>query len=259
MALPEEKAPVVLSPERHHRPVVELLSWDTEFFGFPVAQIGQNRVDEHDMAETMAFCRAHKIRLVQFKCDAHHQPSVRLAERNGFHFADARVTFRRSLDGSERRPALPEDVSFRLGRHGDIAQLRSIVTDLYRHSRYYFDPEFPRDRVRVFYSDWIEKAVRGTFDDLAWVLCVADHPVAFCTATHGEEGRSYIGLVGVSREFAGRRLGSLMMDESMFEFAKAGAKVVEVVTQGRNYSAQRLYQRSGFVTHRIEIYYHRWF
>jgi hypothetical protein len=34
---------------------------------------------------------------------------------------------------------------------------------------------------------------------------------------------------------------------------------VEVVTQARNFTAQRLYQRSGFVTANVQLWFHKWF
>jgi RimJ/RimL family protein N-acetyltransferase len=42
-------------------------------------------------------------------------------------------------------------------------------------------------------------------------------------------------------------------------FAGQDIKTVHVVTQGRNTRAQRLYQRCGFVTRSMELWYHRWF
>ena len=42
-------------------------------------------------------------------------------------------------------------------------------------------------------------------------------------------------------------------------FGTEGALEVDVVTQGRNLAAQRLYQRNGFVTRRFELLYHKWF
>ena len=41
-------------------------------------------------------------------------------------------------------------------------------------------------------------------------------------------------------------------------FATQGVEKVTVVTQGRNGAAQRLYQRCGFVTGSIHLWYHKW-
>jgi ribosomal protein S18 acetylase RimI-like enzyme len=35
-------------------------------------------------------------------------------------------------------------------------------------------------------------------------------------------------------------------------------RVATVVTQGRNIASQRLYQKHGFVTQSIQLWYHRW-
>jgi len=35
--------------------------------------------------------------------------------------------------------------------------------------------------------------------------------------------------------------------------------VIRVVTQGRNRGALRLYELSGFMIDKIEVWYHRWF
>ena len=42
------------------------------------------------------------------------------------------------------------------------------------------------------------------------------------------------------------------------ELYKDGITYIDVVTQGRNYSAQRLYQRCGFITQSTELWYHKW-
>ena len=40
--------------------------------------------------------------------------------------------------------------------------------------------------------------------------------------------------------------------------AAKGIKKIFVVTQGRNYMAQRLYQSAGFKTFSTELWYHKW-
>jgi len=153
----------------------------------------------------------------------------------------------------------PEGISFRLGTEKDIPHIRRIAVDLYSHSRYTFDVNFPRDKVREFYSSWIEKAVRGTFDDLAWIICANDIPVGFCSVRYQENCEASIGLVGIDNRFAGKGLGAFVLTRTLEELESEGVKRIRVVTQGRNYAAQRLYQKVGFFIKQIEIYYHRWY
>ena len=40
---------------------------------------------------------------------------------------------------------------------------------------------------------------------------------------------------------------------------RSSARRITVVTQGRNARAQRLYQRAGFVTESVRLWFHRWF
>ncbi len=89
------------------------------------------------------------------------------------------------------------DYSFRLGEKRDLHILEDIAKDLYLESRYYFDIKFPQDSVRIFYSNWIKKAVIGTFDDLAWVITKHDYPVGFCSIAFRSPHIAQIGLVGL--------------------------------------------------------------
>ena len=239
---------------------ITLLKWDTGFFGFPIAQISQGRLNQKIMERANMFCRENQIRLLQFKCDAHHRPSILIAEENDFHFADVRMIYRQKLtEMSSSRLTLPEDFNIRLARDSDCVQLREIVRNLYTLSRYYFDTNFPREKVQKFYQDWIEKAVHGCLDDLAWVICEDEKIIGFCSVSLGKERRARIGLFGVDPSLVGQGLGSLLLQDVLVMLADRSVEQVSVVTQGRNYFAQRLYQKMGFLIDRIEIYYHRWF
>ncbi len=59
--------------------------------------------------------------------------------------------------------------------------------------------------------------------------------------------------------YAGRDLARVLVTNSLAAIAARDVRTVEVVTQGRNHPAQRLYQKAAFLTKWTEIYYHRWF
>jgi ribosomal protein S18 acetylase RimI-like enzyme len=239
--------------------LVSFLNWDTEYFGFPIAQIISSRIDQNAMEEIWRYCQENKIHLLQYKCDCHDRPSVLLAEEHGFHFADIRLTFERSLTDIEAAHPANDEFTFRIGQPKDIEKLKEIATDLYVSSRYYFDLGFPRDKVRTLYQDWVRKAVLGLFDDLAYLVCKDDEPLGYTTCRFEKEGLTRISLVGIEGKYKGNGLGEKLMDYSLRQITTKGCDKVEVVTQGRNYVAQRLYQRSGFITNKTEIIYHRWF
>tara|TARA_B100001287_G_C22684338_1_gene532371 strand:+ start:2419 stop:3171 length:753 start_codon:yes stop_codon:yes gene_type:complete len=240
--------------------MVELLKWDTNFFGFSVAQIQKEIIHEKHLDEIFSFCKKNRVKLLQFKCDAHHRPSILLAESANFHFADVRMTLVCNLNELDfKNTDIKEDLSFRVGSKKDIPALKDIVTDLYTHSRYYFDTNFPRDDVHGFYQNWIEKSVKSEFDDVVYVLLNKHTHIGCCSVSYNSDNKASIGLFGIDPNSSGRGFGAILIHKVLSEMHKNDVKSVSVVTQGRNYLAQKLYQRAGFCNEKMEIYYHKWF
>jgi ribosomal protein S18 acetylase RimI-like enzyme len=67
-----------------------------------------------------------------------------------------------------------------------------------------------------------------------------------------------IGLVGVHSKYSGKGLGKAVLENSLMKLKDIGINKVSVITQGRNYPAQRLYQRVGFLIEKSQVYYHLW-
>jgi ribosomal protein S18 acetylase RimI-like enzyme len=53
-------------------------------------------------------------------------------------------------------------------------------------------------------------------------------------------------------------IGKIVMNNVFNYLYERDYRKLIVVTQGRNYAAQKLYQRSGFVTSMTEVWYHKW-
>ncbi len=239
--------------------VVKVLSWDSDFFGFPVAYLSCGKLRPVIMQHVLEFSKNNKVRVLEYLCNCHDRESVMLAEEHHFHFADIRLTFERNLDNLAEPPSLPEGYSFGLATEEDIDALTGIADGIYLDSRYYFDSRFPRDKVKVFYQDWLRKSVLGTFDDRTYVVRSGSEPVGFCTIKFRPFQSAGIGLVGLDRKYASRGLGSRLVLNTLAAIAEEGVTKVFVVTQGRNYAAQRLYQKCGFITKSTELWYHKWF
>jgi dTDP-4-amino-4,6-dideoxy-D-galactose acyltransferase len=239
----------------------ELLEWDTEFWDTRIARVRGDTLSPDQMHSIDNYCQDERIACLYFlaRADDPHTPLV--AEDGGFHLTDVRVMLRQYLDEEVLAPpTLPEGLKIRESRPADVETLRRIAGTSHQQTRFYFDPHFPRERCRALYEAWITRSCEG-FADVVLVATLDDMPVGYvsCHLPKGPGGVGEIGLVGVSERARGRAIGGLLVNEALRWFMTTGVTEVSVVTQGRNTAAQRLYQRTGFLINRLQLWYHKWY
>lgn len=233
------------------------LEWDSDFWGFKVAYLSSRHLSESILFRVNNFITNNEIRLIHYLCDCHDSRSVELAEKNGFEFKDIRLTYEKKLSDYEKMNIDKELKCFKAG-YDHIEIIRDLSRDIYKDSRYYFDKHFEREKRTEFYMLWAEKAVKGELDNECYIIEINNEVVGFCTVRYEDNNLAHIGLVGVSREHAGKGLGQQLMNCFFNKMKVKGIKNIQVVTQGRNYTAQRLYQKVGFLTYSTELWYHKW-
>jgi len=238
--------------------LIKKLEWNSTFFGFNVAYLSCMHLTDNIILKINKYVQEENIHLIEYLCNCHDRRSVEVAEKTGFHFTDIRLTFKKVIrDKAEVFD--PGGFSFGKASEEDIPTLREKIGDhFYKDSRYFFDGNFDIQKTNEFFQVWIEKAVMGTYDDECWCLYDSGEPVAYCTLRYDESQCAHIGLFGVDRKYRGRGLGSRMLDSVNNLLVGANIPLLHVVTQGRNYAAQRLYQSAGFRTESTQLWYHKW-
>lgn len=77
--------------------------------------------------------------------------------------------------------------------------------------------------------------------------------------TLGRKGeRADIGLVAVHSASRGKAIGSLLIRAAQARFVERGFTIGQVVTQGDNTPACRLYEKCGYRVDKVEYYFHFW-
>lgn len=258
---------VLLKEVDHNQAETELLDvidlyqklvWDSDFFGINIGYVSCLRLTPNIEQRVKDFIRKEKIDMLEYLCNCHDKKSVMTAEKNGYSFVDIRLTFEKQLRET-KSVVIPDGYSVRKATNDDISKLKKIASNIYKLSRYYYDANFDQVKVSEFYANWIEKAVLGTFDHYTYVLCQGGEPIGFCSVREQRKNAASIGLFGMSADYAGKGLAQVLLAVTLQKLKENGIDYVEVVTQGRNYGAQRLYQRAGFVTKSTELWYHKWF
>jgi dTDP-4-amino-4,6-dideoxy-D-galactose acyltransferase len=247
--------PASVKPSEDREPICTSLDWDSRFFERRIARVSGHRLDEVKLSEISACCQTNRVDCLYFLADSDDAQTSVLAEQNGFLLTDVRLTFERTPNQSAS--LISPGGQVRLARQEDLEALKAIARTGHRDTRFYFDLHFERAKCDLFYETWIENSFKG-FAHAVFVAEVNAEPVGYITCSlRGAE--SQVGLLGVGDKYRGMGLGKQLVEAFLAWSAEQGARRATVVTQGRNISAQRLYQRMGFLTATVQLWYHRWF
>lgn len=239
----------------------QFLPWDTDFFGHRIARVTGHRLDPLRVQAIRQWCENREVECLYFLADSNDPETVRLAEDHGFSMVDVRVTLQRDLRNWSFKPKegrTEAPVHVRPSHSTDVPVLQEIARDAHSNTRFYADPHFLVESCRTLYETWIRCSCQGDAD-VVLVPEIDDQPVGYVSChLASEEPHGKIGLVGVKCEARGRGVGQLLVNHALDWFADRGVESVVVVTQGRNIVGQRLYQRVGFLTQSVHLWYHKW-
>lgn len=235
---------------------VEILKWDSEFFGRRIARVKTHSLTNEEMDKIQAWAGEEKIDCLYFLVGGAEIDSTLTAENNGFHFVDLRVTFTKDLAKPER--SFIPNWHIRRAAEEDLASLKTMVHDAFQFSRFHVDLHFGHEKADQMYKVWIENDLREK-EHHVWVIDVEGKLAAYTSVSLNNTLNAQIGLVGTMPAWRGKGLSLELQRFVSEELRNEGLEQVEVVTQGRNIPAQNLYQRSGYFVQSIDLWYHKWF
>ena len=234
------------------------LPWDSSHFGFRIARAIPRQLDLNTCNELEASCVELKIECLYFLVDAAEQNTIAIIQSRRFDFVDIRLTLATRI--ADIPKVVPSgDVLFRLGNESDLEPLLPVARTSYLHSRFYVDPRFGSDKASLMYQVWLKNSLTTDFASAVVIAEMGGEPVGYACHLQNSDGEANIGLVGLAESARGVGCASGMLRFLGDWLCQQGFDRVNVVTQGRNIAAQRLYQRSGFVTRSVEMWFHKWF
>ena len=227
----------------------QVLPFDSELFGFPVARLEPGA----DPAVSIEALRARRIRLAYAFAPWEDGEMRARLEAAGAALVDHKIRFRKEL---RDLPAEPTGVEAWKG--SDCApELEALALASGHQSRFFTDPRVPRHVFPELYLAWIRRSVSHEIADEVLVIQEGGAPVGLVTLAV-KAGLAEIGLVAVHESQRGKGLGRRLMAAAERAAAALDASALEVVTQGANTGACALYTASGYAVAREEAVYHLW-
>lgn len=234
--------------------VCEFLDWDSKFFGIRIARVTGHRLDVERTAEIALALRDQSIDCLYFLADQERE-TIQLAELQGFQLMNVRVTLAARLLNTYA--GTWNDDGIREAAPADIPALREIAGRSYTDSRFYQDGRFPAFLCDEMYRGWIEKSCHG-YADIVLVAEQDTQPAGYICCHLKQDGSGQIGLMGAVGGMKNQAAARQLVHHALCWFQEREVRDVTVVTSGSNITAQRLYQRSGFLTRGTQLWYHLW-
>lgn len=236
--------------------LVKLLEWDSEFFGFRIGRLLPAELTPEQVEESNLYCQDNDIKFLYWLADPRQPDLGEIARFGGFRFMDFRLELNRQMkQDATPQPDLHPNV--RLYNTPDLNALISIAKDVHTDSRFALDPTL-NPKSALLFEKWILRDVSRQ-NSAVMVADIGEGACGYCTChPHPEFARiGQIGLVGVDPNNAGKGLGKALLHAAMNWFTANEYESVQVVTQGANIAAQRLYQSISFKTFASGVWFHR--
>jgi dTDP-4-amino-4,6-dideoxy-D-galactose acyltransferase len=232
----------------------EFLEWDSVFFGHRIGRLQGNVLTTKLLVDAKTWAHANSVECLYFFGRSDEYETVRLAEGAGLSLVDVRITYQRRVYSDLGRAPSPR---VRLFEPTDLSFLRDIAGKSHTDSRFYFDCKFSKVRCDDLFKTWIERSCSG-WADAVLVGLQDEEPAGYLTCHRESKESGKIGLVAVSGRARSKGLGTELVQSALQYFSRNNTQQVSVVTQGRNRTSQRLYQRAGFLTDQTLLTYHWW-
>lgn len=236
-----------------------LLEWDSAFFGRRIARVVGHRLSPKLIQAVLTWCEEMHIECLYFLADSDDMETIQIAAQYDFKLVDVQVTLQNQHTQGGVSTKKHWEGIIRPGNPDDSENLVGIASSSYTLSRFYYDRCFPVESSQALYETWIRESCRG-YADVVLVAEADGSALGYITChLRDSENEARIGLLGIDQGVHGQGIGSSLVLSALDWFSAHGEDRVNVVTQGRNIAAQRLYQRCGFLTLSTRLWYHKWF
>lgn len=207
--------------------VLESLEWESAFFARPSAIVRWR-----ENAPALQEVDFSAWQRVQAKIPADRADLLDALQQHGFQLVEGEVDLAITLTRHDASGA-------EIATEQDIPVLRQMAARAFAQSRFRTPWYAPDDSGR-FYAQWVENAVKGTFDHVCLIFRAANGQIqGFVSLRKLNEREARIGLL------AGRGMGEKLMQAALHWAEQQQVSTLRVATQMGNTAALKRYIASG--------------
>jgi len=225
-----------------------LVPWDTEIFGFPVAQIHQvevadflSAIDEY--RKFQEWLDSHEIRVVSCRLPHNRLPESIFLESKGFRFVEMvlhpKIERLGCLDIPQDHLVITPALDF------DIPAIQDIAERAFKHERYHIDPRLDPKLGSIRYGCWVKNSLHHPSQRLLKIMD-GEHIIALFIVESKGNKSIYWHLTAISPLWQGRGYGQRVWRAMLLYHQQEGRDCVITTISARNVAVLNLYVKLDF-------------
>jgi ribosomal protein S18 acetylase RimI-like enzyme len=237
-----------------------IVPWDSQVFGFTVAQISRVDLGHPGTPSTALFaafdtwCSEHDVRLASCRLDhARLRESLEL-EGRGFRFVE--MVYEPSLVALGTVAAPGHSIEVSDATLDDLPAIEAIAATAFTTGRFLLDPRLAPDLSSRRYATWVRSAFE-TRPQRVLKAELAGEMVGFFVVEHRADSSVYWHLTAIAPEWQGKGIGRSLWETMVHRHAAEGATSIKTTISGHNLAAINLYARLGFSFSSAQMTFHR--
>jgi len=235
---------------------LEILEWDSSFFGYPVAKVTTEKTAADKLGMIINEAKDKGIRLLYVFADPGDVVSVESANTATAKLVDQKITFNMKINPAVI-PSVDDHIEeFEGNKPSEKLVDLSMQSGLY--SRYKIDREFKNNEFERLYLAWIENSVNKKIADHTFVYKEDGRELGFVTLKI-KNNIGQIGLIAVDETSRGKSIGKKLVAAVVAKLIQKNIPELDVATQIDNDDACNFYKKTGFTGSKTENIYHIWF
>ena len=239
-----------------------IVPWDTEIFGFPVAQVKswsiQDMSDLDGLVNSLyRTLKNEGVRVVTAKLDNVEDTFLLLNNllKKGFDFIETTIEpYAKLVQVKEYDKPVP----LKRATLDDKEAIKNLAREAFAKDRFHVDSRFPRDKADYRFHYWVENSFKH--NELIYVLRSSTGDIqGFFISKEIDKNEIYLSLAGVRKDLQGRGYGYKLYAAMMSHFKSKGYKLASSTISLYNQDVFRLYSGLGFHFRNPKITLHKWF
>jgi dTDP-4-amino-4,6-dideoxy-D-galactose acyltransferase len=233
---------------------ITILDWDSVFFDKKICTVNRKIRNEDEWLEVSRLLAEQAIDLAYYSSTTPLDEKLMIADAYLVKLVDKKTTYIKAI----QKDALYDSSVLPYWANFPEQSLLDLAVESGVHSRFRVDEKIGVNKFQELYRTWIINSINKKIAKEVLVYKSKETIAGFVTL--GEKNAvADIGIIAVDERFRGRGIGKALMQSAESWFANnTNFEQIQVVTQGANVAACRLYEACGYHVGSVEYFYHLW-